>query len=452
MRNPFKRLNYWFQTALYSALFLAVLIFVFVLAAPFNQIFDFSPEKKFSFSDKTQAIFEEVRNEKIELIGFFQNDDPVIHDAESLFSSFKRYLPKLTFSHYDPEKDPDQARAYGIHEYGVILIKMGARQTVVMAIDEEGVRQALERLTTKKRPVILFIEGHREASPADTGALGYSFLKDSLINSAYVVKQGFIDSPSFKEADLLILAYPKKDFTPEEINSLRSFTSKKSAIFMVDPEEESIFPVFQEFLLEYGVELGNTVILDRTSRIYGADDLIPVVNDFTNHEIVKGFDLPIFFPLARSLEMKDTPEAEIWEKDYLVFSGPESWGETDYGTLEEGNYSFDKTTDVPGPLPLAVALERKTEPKNRVLIFGDSDFVNNTNFNAGGNRLLFLNTIAWTLHEKLLFGEREPAPDSKPWVMPSGKKMKIFFALILIPGALCFFILGSLFVFRRLMT
>ena len=164
------------------------------------------------------------------------------------------------------------------------------------------------------------------------------------------------------------------------------------------------------------------------------------------------FDMPLFFPLVRSVHMAKKPAAGDWEMDYLIYSGDESWGETNYRTLEQGNYAFNIEEDNKGPLPLAIALERKEEPQNRVLIFGDSDFANNTNFNAGGNRLLFLNAISWILKENLTFGDQGAAPDAKPWVLEEKKRTWIFLATAVIPACLCFLALGSFFVLRRLLT
>jgi len=235
----------------------------------------------------------------------------------------------------------------------------------------------------------------------------------------------------------------------DEIVRLKEFAKTKNIIFMIDPEEEGTYPSLREMLLELGVVLGDDVVLDRTSRSYGADDLIPVVTNFTHHPIVRYFDAPLFFPLSRSLKMIESGESSVWEKDYLLFSGNDSWGESDYQSLEKGNYSFNVTQDQKGPLPMAIALERKEEPKNRILVFGDSDFANNTNFNVGANRLLFLNAISWALDTDLVFTRNMNKERSQAWVLPAARKGHLLFLMVLSPALLSFIILGLLFVKRR---
>jgi hypothetical protein len=449
MKNPFKRLNYWFQTLIYSLVFTAVLLLVFKIASPFHRVYDLSSLKRFSFTEETVTVVKQVGKRPVQIIGFFNENDPDIREIESFTSSLQNTLPQLKFSQYDLEKDPDKAKEYQVHETGTLLVELEGRRSLILSLNDEGMRRGFEGVLTEKQPLIFFTTGHREVMLDDTGLLGYSFFKDRLENGGYVMEQGSLDSPLIDQADLVVIAYPKKDFHGGEISHLKELLKTKNIIFMIDPEVQGTYENLRGLLLELGIALGDDVVLDRTSRTYGADDLIPVVNDFTHHDIVTHFDIPIFFPLTRSLKMIESGESSIWGKDYLIFSGKDSWGESDYESLEAGSYSYSETEDVRGPLALAIALERKSESQNRILVFGDSDFANNTNFNAGANRLLILNAVSWVLGEELIYQGKPEKEQSEAWVLSPENKVPLLLYMIALPSGASFLILGFIFILRR---
>jgi len=258
--------------------------------------------------------------------------------------------------------------------------------------------------------------------------------------------------PLFKEADTIILPYPKKDFSSYEIDQLREHLQSKNALLLLDPEEAGIYPKLRGLLEEWGVQMGDDVILDRTSRLYGADDLIPVITNTTQHPIVKDFEAPLFFPLVRSIQMGEPSSEEEWSQDYLLFSGNDSWGESDYSSLERGNYSFSEGEDTKGPLAIAMALEHKKEPGNRIVVIGDSDFINNTNFNAGQNQLLFLNSLRWILKETIRDRVQKAESQKGVWVLAESKRTPVFLMIIAFPALLSFLLFGGFFLIRRMLT
>lgn len=452
MKNPFRRFSYWLQTLVYSALMFFLLSLVFLIASPFQRVYDLSSEKRFSLDPLTREVLRQFQTEKVDLIGFFKKDAPALPEIESLLPSLKKSLFRLTFTHYDLEQDPDQARKYGIHEQGVLLVEAKGRRSIIPRLDAEGFRRAFEKLSDKSPPRILFLKGHGEVSLEDAGLVGYSFVKDRLANESYLVQEDFAGSYAFAQADLVIVSYPKEDLATSEVEALKKFLETKSAMFMIDPEEKGVYPNLQAFLSGLGAELGNNVVLDRSSRLYGADDLIAVITQFTQHPIVKGFDAPLFLPLTRSVRMSEAPGSEKWNRDYFIFSGKDSWGETSYSSLERGTYAFSETEDDKGPLALALAVQRKEGPENRVLVFGDSDLINNTNFNAGGNRLLFLNSIRWLLKEKILSRRGGSTTNSQAFVLSPKKQTALFWGVALLPALLGLLFLGGFFFLRRIST
>ena len=67
-----------------------------------------------------------------------------------------------------------------------------------------------------------------------------------------------------------------------------------------------------------------------------------------------------------------------------------------------GKYTFNRSTEISGPISLAMIAERKGGAElglnrggGKLAVFGDEDFVTNSRFNALGNSMMALNTINW---------------------------------------------------------
>jgi len=452
MKNPLGRFNYWVQSFVYSVLVVAILGLGFALSTPYTRVFDFSPHQRYSLQPETKEIFQKIGKRKVRMIGFFREGDPVVQEIESMLVSFRQYLPGLKFNQYDLAKHPDEAKRYGVHEQSVLLIEMEGKVYQLRELHETPLREALQHLSEPNPQLIFFATGHGEAILSDEGALGYSFIRDRLRNQGYRVKQDYLESPLLNEASLVIFAYPKSDLAPQELHLLENYSEQGSLIFLMDPEEEGVYPIFRNFLDELGIRLGNNVVLDRSSRLYGVDDLVSVVTDFAHHEILTDVEGSLYFPLSRSLDMKEDEAPGEWSKDFLVFSSKASWGETAYESLQDGTYAYDRLEDTKGPLALALALERKPDPQSRILVFGDSDFINNTNLNAGTNLRLFLNATTWALKEKIVSKVTAVQSQSTPFVLSSKQRPLAFWGMVALPASLSLFVFGGVFVFRQLFS
>jgi gliding motility-associatede transport system auxiliary component len=135
-----------------------------------------------------------------------------------------------------------------------------------------------------------------------------------------------------------------------------------------------------------------------------------VVSIYLPHSITKGFDISSFFVLTRSLKIDiDATTSSGWSFNYLAKTGKNSWGETDIESVTGGNASFDEGKDLEGPVPVAVVGTKEIEGLNdedevksdeikkvaKMVIFGDSDFVNNAFFINEGNKNFFTNSVNW---------------------------------------------------------
>jgi len=120
------------------------------------------------------------------------------------------------------------------------------------------------------------------------------------------------------------------------------------------------------------------------------------------HPITKGLTAPTIMSTARSLAILKGGEPGV-EVTPLVLTSETAWGETN---PVDGTASKDDKDNL-GPLNVGVVATKPipmTEPgrasdETRLVVFGDSDWVNNGFQAKPGNADLFLNAVNWLAEE-----------------------------------------------------
>jgi len=94
-----------------------------------------------------------------------------------------------------------------------------------------------------------------------------------------------------------------------------------------------------------------------------------------------------------------------------VHTSDAGWGETNLGIFNgSAELRFDPSSDVKGPVSIAVAAERTegTGKGARLVVFGSSELASNRVLLAAYNRDLVLSALAWLEHrqERIAIGPR----------------------------------------------
>jgi ABC-type uncharacterized transport system involved in gliding motility auxiliary subunit len=259
-----------------------------------------------------------------------------------------------------------------------------------------------------------------------------------------------------EDAAVVVVAGPRKPLFKEELASLEAYYEDGGRlIVLVDPFDDG---GLRDFLKGYGVDLNDDVIIDKLSRIFGASYLMPVVTEYGFNKIVENFSLATFYPEARSVRPAETlPEGAHVE--ILASTSPNAWAETDLELLKQGQASFDEKADRPGPVPLAVFAEieskraqavassqsseaaheadpegdkRGEAKKGYMLVVGDSDFVNNTDFGLSGNGDLFLNMVNYLAEEENLITIAPRQQEGQPILLTRSQAQLVFWTVLFI--------------------
>jgi ABC-type uncharacterized transport system involved in gliding motility auxiliary subunit len=208
-----------------------------------------------------------------------------------------------------------------------------------------------------------------------------------------------------------------------------------NVLILVEPETKT---GVSSLLKPYGIGVGNDIIVDKLSSIFGTDYLTPIVSEYADHPVMQDFVTASIFPSVRSISAigKQNQVTEV------AFTGAKSWAETDFEKLRQGMASFDPQEDSQGPVPIAVLSEVECGDKDkkgatsRMIVFGDSDFASNGSFNLSGNRYLFMNILSWLAQEEDLIAIRPQSIVFAPVVLSSLEAKGVFwFCVVLLPGA-----------------
>ncbi len=439
---------------------LGILIFLNVQFLKHKHRIDLTETKFYTLAPQTQKVVSNLARE-VKLTAFYQTDDGTRNEFQRLMDGYKNFTEKIKLEFVDPDKNPAITKQYGVTTYGTVVFESGKQETKVTKATEENVTNALLKVTQDQQKVIYFLKGHGEKNIHDKEKNGYSKVKESLekdnfqIKTLLLLKTGEVP----KDADLLVISGPTKPIQKLELEAIDHYLNGGgSVLILADPQVDNGWTAFLE---KWGVEVQNDLIIDPMSKLYGGDYAAPVVSQYSPHGITKDFSLPTIFPLLRSVKAITT---EGLESSEVLFSGPESWAETD---ISSGKARYNPNVDLKGPVSVAVAITKnlnaqKAEPgtqssnsianqsshppnqnepvkaglKANLVVIGDSDFASNNYFSFSGNGDFFLNSASWLLQEENLISIRPRKRKNSPLALTATQgNLAFVVGTILIPMA-----------------
>lgn len=343
----------------------------------------------------TEGSAKVVKNIKgpIQITAFVENDDAdrkrLIHD---FVARYQRTKPDIQLAFVNSAKEPKRAQEAGIRADGELVVEYQKRtENLVPAYTERDLTNLLVRLARSKTRAVMYLDGHGERSLVgeknhDLGEFGHQLgVKGFKLHNPDLTVAP--DVP--RNGAMLVIAGPQVDVSEAEVGKIIKYVaSGGNLLWLIDQESLHGLQPLAEYL---GVVLTPGIVVDPTSSQNGIDPKTVIGRQYTEHPITKEFRLLTLFPESRQVEIKDT--MGDWQVTRLIPVGHEGWIET--GKLD-GKLDFDNKRDVPGPINVAVAMERKAERiTQRVVVVGNGNFLSNSFIANGGNLTLGLNMVNW---------------------------------------------------------
>ncbi len=415
--------RYWpqkFHLFLASGIFLGILVLTCLIVSRHNRRFDLTREKIHSISPETIDVLTRMAPDEIVVRAFFSNEDDSRRDFQIFLRDMATHHPHFRHQILDPDRSPSEARRYQVDSYRTTLIEYQGREERIQDVSEEAFTNALIRLAHPEKRTLCFTTGHGEIDLSDTDRTGLSQWRSILEGRQYVIKEVQLLAEGVpSDCSALVLAGPHYELLPKELDLLQKYPETGKGLFLlIDPMDPGTGKSYSELVKSFGLKLGNDVIVDKVSRVFGGDYLVPLITKYAHHPITEKFRVATFLPIARTVRKASEVPLGIKVTE-LAFTSAGSWAETNLKMLENGEAELNPDQDLVGPVPVAAVVELQEGIKgSRVAVVGDSDFVTNTHLRVSGNKDFALNILQWLVRDDRWIAIRSREPRFEPLFLP----------------------------------
>lgn len=388
----------------------------------YSKQFDWTAGQRNTLSQSSVSLLQSM-NEAVTVNAYIQ-DDPTLKTAvEEILNRYKREKNNFNFKIVNPDIDLELAQLDKVTRYGQVVIKYQGQSETVSSLSEQTLSSALQRLTYSGERSLVFLEGHGERSFSGTDNTDYNQFTHELAAKKIVsTSHHLLKSALPGGTDVLVIASPQQVLLDGELIHIKDYIEQGgNLLWMMDPGSNSdklngLSELAELFKIKFvdGIVVDNNTNLRETLRVYHPA-MIPVL-DYHPHNITRNIDYNTLFPISRGIIIEDN---EQWQSTIIAQSLEQSWSESKDLV---GDFAFEaNSSDVAGPLPLVVALEREypgnddtNKSSQRIIITGDSDFIANSYLGIGANLTLGTNIIDWLYGDNDLISiDIKNAPDTQ---------------------------------------
>ncbi|MDQ3267844.1 MAG: GldG family protein [Pseudomonadota bacterium] len=383
-----------------TALLLAAIVTLYQLTARHPTQWDMTQNASNSLADNSVNVLKQLQGE-IKLTMYVTGQDANLGDMHRLTRDFvalyQRYKPDISLTFIDPVKQPEEARKINIRVNGEMLVEYGGKREHLTMLNEQALTSVLLRMAHTKNQLLLYIDGHGERSLEgianhDLGEFGKRLQQNGFrLNSLNLTLAQ--DVPN--NASMLIITQPQIDLLQGEIDKLlRYIANGGNLLWLVDAEPLRGLERLTEKL---DIILTPGIVIDPAAEEMNIPPTWALGAGYPPHAITQNFNLTTVFPFARAI---DWEENAAWQHTTLVEAAPRGWVSRD---IPQGKPQFNKTHDIPGPVTIALALQRNiNDREQRIVIVGSGSFLANAYSGNGGNLDLGVNMTNWLGNEEKL--------------------------------------------------
>jgi ABC-type uncharacterized transport system involved in gliding motility auxiliary subunit len=438
----------WVLLGLEVLFLLVIITSLDVLWSRANRRYDFSPGQKYSLSEVTMQTFRALP-QPVQATVFYRRGDREKH--EELLRLLAEQSSNFTYQLYDLDRAPGIAQRYGVTAYGAAIVETATNRVSIPVTDEERMLNAALRVSQEER-TIYFLVGHGENDAADAEERnGYGIVRRVLETENYRVRPLPLRQTGAvpQGAHLVIVSGPKEELTNEELDALSAyFAAGGNGLFLLDPYT---VPMLSQYLAQFGFVLADDVIVDTQGQVAGSDPFTPTIATFSRDVFPRDPRGEPVLPVVRSVGVQNG------KAQAFAFSGEASWTIGSRTRAEQGDVTFKEGEDQRGPIPVAAVAPTGKEQQGKIVVLGDSGFVDNNYARVPGNVDFFMNTIGWMLgrQELVALGRIANVPEGKRKYTPpqalylTASQSRRFFWIMVVLEPLVVFAIGMIVYLRR---
>jgi hypothetical protein len=457
-----KRGKFSTSTGIMVSIFAGIIILVNAISVGANHQYDFTALSNFTLTSQTKDVLSKIKT-PIKVLCFFTPADDANHTAAyalSMLSQYSNFTDKLQLTFIDPDKNPEEARKYGITStalYESVIFEQDKNQfpvypSQILNQAEYSFTNAILEVTGIVERKVYFVIGDGEASPLDTLNDASNILQINLLQVMTIDLHYTSAIPD--DCAVLIIAGPSAQMDDNERQIVAKYLkSNKPAIIMTNPGAPDDVA---KILSPWGIDVVGGTIIDPTSNLAG-NLATPVVPASQSSAIVNSMiKTSVFFPGATAL-LPQTNLPTNMDVRALVWTTKDSWIDKNYdptktpkfdpatqtkqinliGVIANPTYTYDADGNVTG-----------INDGPFIIAFGDSDFISNTNFANGNNADLFLSLVkALGAGSEIMSIDRKVLPTRMLILSPEEQNFLNISSIALLPAIVL--IIGVLMWWRR---
>jgi ABC-type uncharacterized transport system involved in gliding motility auxiliary subunit len=427
-------------------IFLGILVAVNYIGAQQHKRWDLTSAKQFSLSDQSRNVVAGL-DAPLQILVFDREDQ--VQPTRDRLQEYAFVSPQVKPEYVDPDREPARAEPFQLKQYGTLILNYKDRSERITTNTEQDITGAIIKLVSGQQRKIYFTAGHGEKDINTRERDGYQGAAEGLKRENYGVETLVLAQRGAvpDDASAVIVAGPKSDFFPPEIEAIKTYLGKGGKLLLlIDPPDRPESPPQPNLIAlarDWGITLGENIVVDVSGmgQLFGQSEAVPIAATYPSHPATQRFRTLTAYPIARSV---DPVQGGVngHNAESIVQTSPQSWAETDFKALSTGGQiRMDEGKDLPGPISLAAAVMAPVtatpapadnpdapKPETRVVVFGDSDFAGPSMAGISGNLDMFLNVVGWLSQQENLISIRpKQADDRRLEAIPARTQMWLFY-------------------------
>lgn len=462
------------------ALMAALVLMVNHLGKRHYLLADWTGTGRYTLASKTRQVLKTVDRD-VEIKVLCRHGTEAYAELRRLLAQFMRANRRIRVEFVDPDRE--LARAAEIVAEGLlarsegILIKAGTRRRDLPLREllegggssahggrrdvlarfraEQALAAAIMDVMQDRRAQVYFLAGCGEHEIDDFreysgyAAIARAMRRDNL-DVRVIRSDNLAQVPA--DCDVLVIAGPRRPLGRATLTAIAEYMARQghALVLMGSGSGTGLETLFEES----GVVIADDRIIQPAGLPLrfaamgsgrGAESSPIEVTAYGKHPITNPLQgIVTTFYRPRSLQVVQTKtgvtsgEGSGGTPTILAASGPDSWGETD---PQQQPPRYDAGRDRPGPLPVAVAVEKGAASgiraglnTMRLVLVGDSTFAANGCL-SGGNQDFFLGALHWLLRQETLIGAApRQAPRMRMVLNERSQALALLIIIGLIPG------------------
>jgi ABC-2 type transport system permease protein len=408
-----------------SMLVMVIILLLNYLAFRHYRRLDWTSEGMFTLSPKSVKVLRGLSAD-VDVYIFLSQGEPAFETTDELIKRYRAVSDHVKAHRVDPDREPGQfkvlAQRFGVLEGATgsgearadvaVVVALGSKNWHVNREDlagwdpgggddpqhaqlnvkaEQALTGAIVQVTSGRATKVCITKGHGEWSLADGDERSLSALKNGLRhdNIEWEAFETLGKKAVPSGCDALFVPGPQRAFSELEARLVLDFVKQGgNALLALDPvieHDEIAATGFEEPLKTVGVRLDRSLAIELDpEHLLSPNTVEFVVTGFGDHPTTRVLKdrARVIVALSRSLSVVEHSD----KIEVLLRTSDKAFGATDISRVMAGDKAPERgSADIAGPLDLALAVNLggeaqpgKTQPGGRLIVVGDSDFLQST--------------------------------------------------------------------------